>query len=165
MKKYIDLNTKLRPNAKNDFEKDFLKLMTNSVFGKTMENIRKRVDVRLVNDREKARKLASKPNFESVKIFDENLIAINMKKKSLTFDKPIYCGMSILEISKTLMYEFHYKYIKPKYGDLSKLISLQIHIVFVMRLKQMTFSRISAEILKSGSTQVISQEITIKNSK
>ena len=90
--------------------------MNNSVFGKTMENIRKKVDVRLVNDREKARKLAF------VKIFDENLIAINMKKKSLTFDKPIYCGMSILEISKTLMYKFHYKYIKPKYGDLLKLL-------------------------------------------
>ena len=87
-----------------------------------MENIRKRVDVKLVSERKKALKPAAKPNFESDKIFDENLIAIHMKKKSLTFNKPIYCGMSILELSETLMYEFHYNYIKPKYGDSAKLL-------------------------------------------
>ena len=75
-----------------------------------------------MSERKKALKLAAKPNFESKKIFDENLIAIHMKRKSLTFDKPIYCGMSILEISKTLMYKFHYKYIKPKYGNSAKLL-------------------------------------------
>ena len=82
--------------------------MNNSVFGKTMENIRNRIDVKLVNERKKALKLVAKPNFQSVKIFDENLIAIHMKRESFTFDKPIYCGMSILELSKTLMYKFHY---------------------------------------------------------
>ena len=94
--------------------------MNNSVFGKTIENIRNRIDVNLVNERKKALNLAAKPNFQSVKIFDENLVAIHIKKKSLTFDKPIYCGMSILELRKTLMYEFHYNFIKPKYGEKSK---------------------------------------------
>ena len=71
---------------KNDFEKDFFKLMNNSVFGKTMENIRNRVDVKLVNNREKAEKLSAKPNFEHLTIFDENLIAIHMKRTKLTFN-------------------------------------------------------------------------------
>ena len=122
MKKYIDLNTKLRANSKPPFEKDFIKLMNNTVYGKTLENIRKRVNVKLVSDRGKALKLAAKPNFENVKIFDENLIAIHMKRKRLTFNKAIYCGMSILDISKTLMYVFHYKYMKPKYGHQAALL-------------------------------------------
>ena len=122
LKPYIDKNTKLRTKAKNNFEKDFFKLMNNSVFGKTMENIRNRVDVRLVNNRENARKLVAKPNFRHCKIFDENLIAVHMKKTSLTMNKPVYLGMSILDLSKTIMYEFHYEYIKPKYGDKAKLL-------------------------------------------
>jgi hypothetical protein len=79
LKQYIDLNTNLRAKARNEFEKDFFKLMNNSVFGKTMENIRNRVDVRLVTDKEQAVKLAAKPNFERVKIFNENLVALHMK--------------------------------------------------------------------------------------
>ena len=98
MKSYIDLNTRKRKEAKNEFEKDFYKLMNNSVFGKTMENIRNRVDVRLVKNEEQAQKLVNKPNFESFKIFSENLIACHMKKTKLRFDKPIYVGMSILEL-------------------------------------------------------------------
>ena len=107
---------------KNDFEKDFFKLMNNSVFGKTMENIRNRVDVKLVNNREKAEKLSAKPNFEHLTIFDENLIAIHMKRTKLTFNKPVYCGMAILDISKSLMYDFHFNYILPKYGKNQKLL-------------------------------------------
>ncbi|XP_072025373.1 uncharacterized protein [Amphiura filiformis] len=121
MKKYIDLNTELRKNANSEFEKDFFKLMNNSVFGKTMENIRNRVNVHLVNSEHKAIKLAAKPNYERCTIFDENLIAVHMKKIKLYFNKPIYLGMSILDISKTMMYDFHYGYIKPKYGDRAKL--------------------------------------------
>ena len=116
MRSYIELNTRLRTEAKNDFEKDFFKLMNNSVFGKTMENIRNRVDVKLVNNKKKAKKLSVKPNFRHCIIFDENLVAIHMKRTKLTFNKPVYCGMAILDLSKTLMYDFHYKYIKPKYG-------------------------------------------------
>ncbi len=122
MKKYISLNTNLRAAAKNDFEKDFSKLMNNSVFGKTMENVRNCVNIRLVTSRHIANKLAIKPNFDKNTVFCENLIAVHMKKTQLKLDKPIYLGASILDISKTLMYDFHYDYIKKNYGQKSKLL-------------------------------------------
>ena len=122
MRSYIEMNTKLRTKAKNNFEKDFFKLMNNSVFGKTMENIRNRVNVKLVNNKEKLKKLIAKPNFRSRKIFSENLISVHMKKTSLLMNKPVYLGMCILDLSKTIMYDFHYNYIKPKYGDKAKLL-------------------------------------------
>ena len=122
LKPYINMNTNLRTKAKNNFEKDFFKLMNNSVFGKTMENIRNRVNVKLVDAGEQFKKLAAKPNYESRKIFNENLVSVHMKKTSLTMNKPVYLGMSILDLSKTLMFDFHYKYIKPKYGKEAKLL-------------------------------------------
>ena len=122
LKPYIDTNVKLRTQAKNDFEKDFFKLMNNSVFGKTMENIRNRVNIKLVDSGEQFKKLTAKPNYESRKIFNENLVSVHMKKTSLTMNKPVYLGMSILDLSKTLMFDFHYKYIKPKYGNKAKLL-------------------------------------------
>ena len=96
--------------------------MNNSVFGKTMENIRNRVDVHLVISEAKASKLTAKPNYDRLTIFDENLIAVHMRKIKLYFNKPIYLEMSILDISKTKMYDFHFGYIKPKYGDKAKLL-------------------------------------------
>ena len=122
LKQYIDFNTDKRKNAKNDFEKDFFKLMNNSVFGKTMENIRKRVDVRLLTDENKLLKLAGKPTYVSSKIFNENLVAVHKIKETLTLNRPAYVGMCILDLSKTLMYDFHYKYIKDEYGDKAKLL-------------------------------------------
>ena len=122
LKPYIDKNTNLRTQAKNNFEKDFFKLMNNAVFGKTMENIRNRVNIKLVNTGEKFKKLVAKPNYESRIIFNENLVSVHMKKTSLTMNKPVYLGMCILDLSKTLMYDFHYNYIKPKYGDKAKLL-------------------------------------------
>ena len=122
LKQYIDYNTEKRKNAKNDFEKDFFKLMNNSVFGKTMENIRKRVDVRLVTDEKKLLKLTSKPTYVSSKIFNENLVAVHKIKETLTLNRPAYVGMCILDLSKTLMYDFHYNYIKAKYGKKAKLL-------------------------------------------
>ena len=123
MKPYIEMNTNLRTKAKNNFEKDFFKLMNNSVFGKTMENIRNRVNVKLVNTQERLRKLVAKPNLKSPpKIFSENLVSVHLKKTSLTMNKPVYLGMCILDLSKTIMYDFHYNYIKPKYGDKAKLL-------------------------------------------
>ena len=122
IKPYIDKNTNLRTQAKNNFEKDFFKLMINSVFGKTMENIRNRVNVKLVNTEERLKKLTTKPNYKGCKIFKENLISVHMKKTSLTMNKPVYLGMCILDLSKTIMYDFHYQYIKPKYGAKAKLL-------------------------------------------
>ena len=123
MKPYIEKNTNLRTKAKNNFEKDFFKLMNNSVFGKTMENIRNRVDVKLVNTKEKLRKLVAKPNLKSPpKIFSEHLVSVHMKKTSLTMNKPVYLGMCILELSKIIMFDFHYQYIKSKYADKAKLL-------------------------------------------
>ena len=122
LKQYIDFNTQKRTNAKNPFEKDFFKLMNNSVFGKTMENIRKRVNVKLVTDEKKLLKWTSKPTFVSSKIFNENLVAIHNIKEQITLNKPAYVGMCILDLSKTLMYDFHYNYIKQHYGSKAKLL-------------------------------------------
>ena len=122
LKQYIDFNTEKRTNAKNAFEKDFFKLMNNSVFGKTMENIRKRVDVRLVTDENKLLKMAAKPTYVSSKIFNKNLVAVHKIKETLTIDRPAYLGMCILDLSKTLMYDFHYNYIKQKYDSKAKLL-------------------------------------------
>ena len=90
LEKYITLNTELRTVATNEFEKDFFKLMNNSVFGKTMENIRNRVDIKLVNNKKQAEKLSAKPNFNHCNIFSEDLVAIHMKKTKLVFNKPVY---------------------------------------------------------------------------
>ena len=96
--------------------------MNNSVFGKTMENIRNRVDIRLENDEKRAEKLSAKPIFKHCNIFSEDLVSIHMKKTDLTYNKPVYLGMCILDLSKTLMYDFHYNYIKQKYEDKVKLL-------------------------------------------
>ena len=102
------MNTKLRAEAKNDFEKDFFKIMNNAVFGKTMENARKHRGIKLVTTDKRRIQLASEPNYHTIKYFSENLIAIEMKKTKVKMNKPIYPSMSILDISKTLMYEFWY---------------------------------------------------------
>ena len=121
LKPYIDMNTKLRAEARNDFEKDFFKLMNNSVFRKTMENVRKHRDIKLVTTDERRNKLVSEPNYHTTKYFSENLLAIEMRKTKILMNKPVYLGQAILDISKTLMYEFWYDYIKPKYNGKAKL--------------------------------------------
>ena len=100
------MNTKLRKEAKSEFEKDFFKSMNNSVFKKTMENVRKYRNIKLVTREEKRIKLVLEPNYQTTKQFSENLLAIEMKKTKLKINKPVYLGTSILDISKTLMYEF-----------------------------------------------------------
>ena len=110
------MNTEKRKEAKNDFEKDFFKLMNNAVFGKTMENVRKHRDIKLVTTDKKRNRLLSEPNYHTKKWFSEKLLAIEMKKTKVKMNKSIYLGLSILEISKTLMHEFRYDYMKPKYG-------------------------------------------------
>ena len=118
---YIDMNTILRKEAKSEFEKDFFKLMNNSVFGKTMENVRKHRDIKLVTTEDKRIKLVSQPNYHTAKQFSENLLAIEMKKTKVKMNKPVYLGMSILDISQELMYNFWYDYLKPEYNDKAKL--------------------------------------------
>ena len=105
LKPYINMNTKLRKGAKNEFEKYFFKLMNNSVFGKTMENVRKHRDIKLVTTDKRRNQLVSEPNYHT-KYFSENLLAIKMKKTKVKMNKPVYLGMSILDISKTLIMNF-----------------------------------------------------------
>ena len=114
LKKFVDFNTEKRKNAINNFEKSFFKLMINSVFGKTMENLRKRINVRLIN--KDYVKCVSKPTFVSQKIYSKNFVAIHKIKPVLVSSKPIYVGFSILELSKLLMYDFHYGYFKNKFN-------------------------------------------------
>ena len=106
LKPYIDTNTMLRQKAKNNFEKYFFKLMTNSVFRKTMENVRKHRNIKLVTTERRRNYLVSEPNYHTTKFFAENLLAIEMRKTQILMNKPVYLGLSILDLSKTVMYEF-----------------------------------------------------------
>ena len=115
------MNTELRKLPRKDIEKDFFKLMNNSVFGKTIENIRKHRDIKLVTTDKKRSKLVSEPNYHTINLISENLSITEMKKTKVKMNKPIYLGLSILEISKILMYEFWYDHMKPKYNDNVKL--------------------------------------------
>ena len=138
LKPYIDMNTELRKAAKNDFEKDLSKLMNNSVFGKTMENIRKHRAIKLVTTDKKRSKLVSEPNYHTINLISEDLSIIEMKKTKVKMNKPIYLVLSILEISKTLMYEFWYDYMKPKYNDNVKLCYMDTDS-FIMNIKTNAF--------------------------
>ena len=115
------MNTELRRKAKSDFEKDFFKLKNNAVFGKPMENVRKHRDIKLVTTVKRRNQLVSEPNYHAIKWFSENLVASEMRKTKVKMNKPIYVGRAILDISKKLMHEFWYGYLKPKYGDKIKL--------------------------------------------
>ena len=115
MKKYIDFNREKRKSASNDFEKDFLKLMINSVYGKTIENLRKRINVRSVNN-EKDLKYTSRPTYVTHKLFDKDYAAIHEIKPFLVLNKPIYVGFTVLDLSKWNMYDFHYNFIKKKFN-------------------------------------------------
>ncbi|XP_061704174.1 uncharacterized protein LOC133515618 [Cydia pomonella] len=126
LKPYIDLNSLKRAHAQNSFEKDFFKLMNNSIFGKTIENVEKRVDVKLCHKWSSKKtqtkpqygleRYISKPNFHSIAIFSEELAAVQLNKSKIVYDKPIYVGFAVLELSKYSMYGFHYDYMLPKYG-------------------------------------------------
>ena len=140
LKLYTDMNTELRKLGKNDFEKDLFKLMNNSVFGKTMENIRKHRDIKLVTTDKKRSKLVSEPNYHIINLISGNLSIIEMKKTKVKMNKPIYLGLSILEISKILMHEFWYDYMKPKYNDNVKLCYMDTDS-FIMNIKNIVVNR------------------------
>ena len=163
LKPYIDMNTKLRKEANNEFEEDFFKLMNNAVFGKTMENVRKHRDIKLVTTDEKRNKLVSEPNYHTTKHFSENLLAIEMKKTKVKMNKPVYLGMSILDISKTLMYEFWYDYIitlnQSMRTEQNYVTWILIALLFILKLK--IFTNILPMVLKNGLTYLTMMKMMI----
>ena len=138
LKPYIDMNTELRKLAKDGFEKDLFKLMNNAVFGKTMENVRKHRDIKLVTTDKKGNKLVSEPNYDTINYISEDLSIIEMKRTKVKMNKPIYLGLSILDISKILMYEFWYDYMKPKFDDNVKLCYMDTDS-FIINIKTEDF--------------------------
>ena len=133
LKLYIDMNTKLRQIIKNNFEKDSFKLINNAIFEKAMENVRKHRNIKLVTTERRRNYLASESNCHNTKLFTENLLVIDMRKTQILINKPVYLGLSILDLSKIVMYEFRYDYVEPKYGENAKLCyidtgSLIVHV-------------------------------------
>ena len=152
LKEYIDVNMELRKKATNDFEKDFFELMNNAVFGKTMENVRKHRDIKLVKTDKKRNKLVSEPNFHTMKLIDNNLAIIEMRKVKVKMNRPIYLGLSILDISKITMYEFWYDYVKIKYQDKARLCYMDMDS-FVVNIKTKDFYEdISQDVNKRFDT-------------
>ena len=137
LKPYIDLNTQLKTKAKNDFEKDFFKFMNNSVFGKKIENIRKHKDIKLVTNANAYLKNVMKPNFKSGVLFGENLMGCEIGKIKVVMNKPVYLGQAILDLSKIVMYEFHYDFRLPKYVNNLKRYAIWtlIHLYIELKLK------------------------------
>ena len=152
MEPYIRKNTELRKAATSSFEKDFFKLMNNSVFGKTIENIRKRQNIHLIDNRKKALKLSSRPNFDRCTIFDKHLIAVHMKNTEVYFNKPVYVGQAILDLSKTLIFDFHYNYIKKKYKHKAELLFTDTDSLMYQIYTDDFYKDISPDILSKFDT-------------
>ena len=170
MEPYIHLNTEMRKKAKSAFEKDFYKLMNNSVFGKTMENLRKRVDIKLVktdgSENEKLRKIIAKPTFKRRVKFSDELSAIHVNKTKLTLNKPIYVGFSVLDLSKHLMYDWYYNKLKKKYGETAPCCTpIQIHYWWTS--KQKTYTKTCLKQKTNMTSLIILQTIhfTMKQTK
>ena len=146
------MNTELRKLAKDDFGKDLFKLMNNAVFGKTMENIRKHRDIKIVTTDNKRNKLISEPNYHTMNYISEDLSIIEMNKTKVKMNKPIYLGLSILDISKILMYKFWYDYMKLKYKNKLKLCYMDTDSL-IMNIKTNDFYKdISYDVDKRFDT-------------
>ena len=145
LKPYIDMNTDLRKKAKNEFDKYFLKLMNNAVFGKTLENVRKHRDIKLVTTERRRNCLVSEPNYYTTKFFTENLVVIEMKKTEILVNKLVHLGLSILELSKILMYEFWHDYVKPKYSE--KVKFCQMNTDSFINIAEVVESRFDIQIM------------------
>ena len=148
------MNTELRKKTKNEFEKDFFKLMNNAVFGKTMENVRNHRNIKLVTSDKRRKRLVSEPNYYSNKKFSDHLMAIEMKKRRVKMTKPLYLDTSILDISKILIYKFWYDYISPKYIDKAKLCYTDTDS-YITILKLKIFLKIFLMMLKNGLMRLI----------
>ena len=138
LKPYIDKNTELRKVAKNDFKKNFFKLMNNAVFGKMIQNVRKRREIKLVVTEQRRKKLVSEPNYQYCTAFSDHSLAIEMRKTRIYKDKPIMVGQAILDKSKELMYHFYYDYLKPKYKKNVKLMYMDTDS-FVLEIEACDF--------------------------
>ena len=114
---YISENTRLRQQAVDEFEKDYYKLLNNAFFGKTMENVRNRIKILLVNNERRHSWHTSKPSFKRFEIFDEDLVGVELAVTNVLLDRPIYIGFTVLELSKLLMYKFHYNVIKKNFPE------------------------------------------------
>ena len=153
-KPYIDMNTELRKDTKNDFEKNFFKLMNNAVFGKMIKNVRKRREIKLVVTEQPRKKLVSEPNYQSCTPFSDHLMAIGMRKTRIYMDKPIMVGQAILDKSKELMYHFYYDYLKPKYKENVKLMCMGTDS-FVLEIETCDFFEDIKDDLKNGLTPLV----------
>ena len=141
VKRIHNVNTELRKKATNGFEKAFFKLMNNAVFSKTMENVRKHRDIKLVKTGKNRNKLASEPNFHTMKLIDNNLAIIEIRKVKVKMNKPIYLALSILNISTITMYEFWHDYVKIKYEDKTRLCYMDTDCL-VVNIKLRIFIKI-----------------------
>ena len=145
------MNTKLRTEAKHDFEKKKFKLMNNSVFEKTMENVRKHRDIKLVTTNKRRNQLVLEPNYHTTNYILENLLGIQMQKAKVKMNTPLYLGFQTLEFSKTLMYEFWYDYIKPKYQDNAKVCYMDT-ASFIIHIKSEDFYKNIADDVEKWLT-------------
>ena len=153
------LNTRLRKDAKNEFEKDFVKLMKNSVFGKTMENIRNNKDMKLLTNEQKYHKYVIKPNFKDGYPFSKELLAVEMGRTGITINKPVYLGQAILDLSKMLMYKFYYDYMRPRYGSKINLCYMDTDS-FVYEIEKEDFYRdIAKDVEKRFDTSGYSRDV------
>ena len=158
LKEYFDMNTELRKLAKNDFEKHFFKLMNNSVFGQTMENVRKHRDIKLVTTNKRRNQLVSESNYHTTKWFSENFVAIEMRKTQVKMNKPVYLGLPILKISKTLMYEFGYIILNQSIRTMQN-YATWIQTVLSLILKQKISMKILLMMLKKHLIHQIMKSI------
>jgi hypothetical protein len=122
LKSYVDLNTKMRQQAKSDFEKDFFKLIVNAFFGKSMENVRKRRQIDLVGDSTKLKKLLAKQQLEQFIIINDDMVLVERMRSKVTLNKPIYIGFTVLDLSKILIFDFHFNIMLKRYGDNARLL-------------------------------------------
>ena len=141
------MNTNLRRKVKNNFVKDLLKLMNHAVFGRTsMENVWKHKNIKIVTTERRINYLISEPNYHTKKFFLENLLVIDMAKTQMLMNQPVYLGLSILDLCRTVMYEFWYDYIKPKYGENAKLWYMDTDR-FIVHVRQMIFRKTLQKML------------------
>ena len=139
--------------------------MNNSAFGKTMENVRKHRDIKLVTTEKRRNYLVSEPNCHSTKFFAKNLLAIEMRKTQIFMNKPVYLDLSILELSKIVMYEFWYEYVVPKYGENAKLCYMDTNSFIVYLKMDDLYKNIVEDVEKIFDTSVYELDRPLRKGK